>query len=966
MVNQNVRIGSSNNSMTGLNFFIADLRNSQESKSEQDKRINSELIKIKTFFDSTNTSLSVKSNNNQGYNLKKNISKLIYIYITSNTSKLDDIKFGLKQFLQLSKSNKYSEKFIGYLIISLLYQYETIREKLMELMKFTIINDLNSSNEHFNSLALTFIGIASNFDPQLLNDDTIIECVFRFIANPRTVNCLKQKTCLAINCMCLNIKKFNLASGELHNILNETNIQHFFNLLNDEGNPSIILTALPVLEYYSKNIDPIKCLRIIPHLTKILLDCLTIRKQRSSSTANPSEFILPNPWLITNIINVLNVLIISNNESIKVTNLDHLNQLNNLNDETLGKLRICVTKAIDLNTRDFKTPFGKLIQNIILFKLIKFAGKLNPSDESIENSITALCSLLVNDGGNTNGNGTNMKYLTLDCLIELTNTSGKIDCLRQKNLYVLFNVLKMERDISIIKKIVELIYICTDASNMKLIVNQLLKYILNANCVADQNLKSDISIKISKMMEKYNQDEDLYMNVSLKLLSGSVSGGGMMNKNNDLIIQRLIQIIVNNEHLQKKFSLILLEYLNKMNSNENIIQLSCFIIGEFADLIEQKISIGDLFNLFTTKYFSVSNVTKAVILTSIIKLYKFDHSIGSVVIKFYQLELNSLDIELQTRSYEYLKMIQICKLSGNYELIETLFSRMPIYKGTKVEPPKELISNEIEMSKYYTDQKLSNTWEDSFKRMLIHKQGVMYQNTRIKIIYRMNVEEYTIGVSISIINQTEGVLNGLSSEIIPFKIRDNPEYVIGNNSGVSRLSLQKNERSNQTFDIIIRKPFDIEESPILRVCCNGMEDIVLKLGIGIVHTILPVREEDVVGFADFIRRWQMLPPEGYYNASETQYSGKLNQLLGAQGQEELVGYLQSVLQGKFGFQMITNNSVSNTVFGIGVVHSKTDGNFSCLIKLMFDMETGNVNLSCKSEHRGTLSKSIVDSVLTVI
>lgn len=69
------------------------------------------------------------------------------------------------------------------------------------------------------------------------------------------------------------------------------------------------------------------------------------------------------------------------------------------------------------------------------------------------------------------------------------------------------------------------------------------------------------------------------------------------------------------------------------------------------------------------------------ILTTMIKLYKTSPEIGSNVIKFFQLELNSLDIELQTRSFEYLNIIQLAKVNGNTDILQILFEPMPPFNS---------------------------------------------------------------------------------------------------------------------------------------------------------------------------------------------------------------------------------------------------------------------------------------------
>ncbi|KAI7520895.1 hypothetical protein KC331_g20011, partial [Hortaea werneckii] len=71
MFNRSVPGGSKDNSMRGLVSFIADLRNARARELEE-KRINKELANIRQKF---------KGGNLTGYDKKKYVCKLLYIYI---------------------------------------------------------------------------------------------------------------------------------------------------------------------------------------------------------------------------------------------------------------------------------------------------------------------------------------------------------------------------------------------------------------------------------------------------------------------------------------------------------------------------------------------------------------------------------------------------------------------------------------------------------------------------------------------------------------------------------------------------------------------------------------------------------------------------------------------------------------------------------------------------------------------
>lgn len=122
--------------MRGLVTFIADLRNARARELEE-KRINKELANIRQKF---------KDGKLSGYDRKKYVCKLLYIYILGW-----DVEFGHLEAVNLISSTKYSEKQIGYLAVTLFLHEE---HELVHLVINSIRKDLENHNELFNCLAL--------------------------------------------------------------------------------------------------------------------------------------------------------------------------------------------------------------------------------------------------------------------------------------------------------------------------------------------------------------------------------------------------------------------------------------------------------------------------------------------------------------------------------------------------------------------------------------------------------------------------------------------------------------------------------------------------------------------------------------------------------------------------------------------------------------------------------------------
>lgn len=153
--------------MRGLSVFISDIRNckrffylcflksdlnsyflciSGKSREAEVKRINKELANIRSKFKGDKTL--------DGYQKKKYVCKLLFIFLLGH-----DIDFGQKEAVNLLVSNKYTEKQIGYLFISVILNHES---DLMRLIIQNIKNDVSSRNPIFINLALQCIANIGN------------------------------------------------------------------------------------------------------------------------------------------------------------------------------------------------------------------------------------------------------------------------------------------------------------------------------------------------------------------------------------------------------------------------------------------------------------------------------------------------------------------------------------------------------------------------------------------------------------------------------------------------------------------------------------------------------------------------------------------------------------------------------------------------------------------------------------
>eukprot|EP00529_Nitzschia_sp_RCC80_P041577 CAMPEP_0113473084 /NCGR_PEP_ID=MMETSP0014_2-20120614/17856_1 /TAXON_ID=2857 /ORGANISM="Nitzschia sp." /LENGTH=205 /DNA_ID=CAMNT_0000365829 /DNA_START=150 /DNA_END=764 /DNA_ORIENTATION=+ /assembly_acc=CAM_ASM_000159 len=121
----------------GLQNFISDLRNAK-SKEEEQKRVDKELANIRKKFTATGKQLAEDGSNNalNSYQRKKYVWKLVYIHVLGY-----DVDFGHAEVLALVRSNKYSEKHVGYTALSLLMRGD---DPMMNSVISTIRKDMTT------------------------------------------------------------------------------------------------------------------------------------------------------------------------------------------------------------------------------------------------------------------------------------------------------------------------------------------------------------------------------------------------------------------------------------------------------------------------------------------------------------------------------------------------------------------------------------------------------------------------------------------------------------------------------------------------------------------------------------------------------------------------------------------------------------------------------------------------------
>lgn len=900
--------------MKGLTQFIVDLRNAKD-LDEENRRINAEINNIQTKFSS---SLS-------GYQKKKYVSKLIYIHLLGYTEEVD---FGLKESLQLIGSTNYSEKHLGYLAVSIFVSYNSQNIKAylnskLETTQALLVRDLQSNNEDFNCLAIQFI--ASNFNIQeslgecLIRDSDanlhlwleLIDVVYSFCCLPIANAFIKKKGALALLTLLKLYPDVVLA--------NDNWIPRLLTLVDDKD-LGVVLSAVPLIEFVvDLKVQYVKL--VIPAIAGRLFNIII-------NGDIPQEYYYydsPAPWLVVKLLKLVEhfFLLQENNVPVIVVSQLDTNSTNNL--------RQVVARSIQTASQPMKGLPNRNSQSAVLFQAVSLAVFLDASLEAINGAIQALVMLLKSDETNT-------RYLSLDALIKLTARSTTTVTKFDENLPLIYHSLH-DKDISVRRKALDLLYTVCKSDNYTTIINKLLDYFP----VADFSLRSEVAVKVAVLSERFATDSTWYVTIMLRLLSiggsgtsGSSAGSSATSSGNSSssyigseVWERIVQIIVNNEGLQKRSCKLIVNLLKKppapalaangkalpaANTSENLIKVAAFVLGEYGHVLD---TIADSatpvqFQLLYEAYFRVSLATRAMLLSTFVKFIMRSPEGDFVpdILDLLEVENQSIDLEVQTRSYEYLKIatIILSNSSSGANLGKMLMKPLPVFESqenslmNRLGSVQTIYKSRNRSSSFVNALKISKTpnslnvasngnykstsslplqeeaepgdedpfgdnatkpharltphWYNGYHRMLHYDAGIFYENQLVKITYRTVKNGASINIKFTIINnaaKTAGTdITGLTLlDVESLTKAEDPNYVIA----INQLpDLTVADKTTMELEIKIRNVVENNESPILSMsfkCSGSFNTLNLKFPVLLLKTLTPTTPS----LEEFKKRW---------------------------------------------------------------------------------------------------------------
>lgn len=373
-------------------------------------------------------------------------------------------------------------------------------------------------------------------------------------------------------------------------------------------------------------------------------------------------------------------------------------------------------------------------QNAILFEAINLLIHLDTE----HNLMMQISSRL---GKYIQSRETNVRYLGLEAMTHFAARAETLDPIKKHQNIILGSL--RDRDISVRRKGLDLIYSMCDTTNAAPIVNELLRYLQTA----DYAIREEMVLKVAILTEKYATDAQWYIDITLKLLS--LAGDHV----NEEVWQRVIQIVTNNEELQAYAAHTLLGYL-KTDCHESLVKIGCYVLGEFGHLIADNEGSSPIeqFLALQGKMITSNDNTRAMILSSFVKFVNLFPEIKPQLLHIFRLYSHSPDTELQQRAFEYLTLATL----PTDDLLRTVCDEMPPFS----ERTSILLSRLHQKTAGTTEKK---TWVVGGKDANADKKEILLaQNTGLKRTFTTIVNGTRTGANGSVAtSNASGDLAGL-------------------------------------------------------------------------------------------------------------------------------------------------------------------------------------------------------------
>jgi AP-2 complex subunit alpha len=639
-------------------------------------------------------------------------------------------------------------------------------------------------------------------------------------------------------------------------------------------------------------------------------------------------------------------------------------------------IRESLQKTLDLALETNKNVQQNNAQNAVLFEAINLIIHLD-TEHALMKQISSRLGRFIQS------RETNVRYLGLEAMTHLAARADTLDPIKQHQ-EVIIGSLK-DRDISVRRKGLDLLYSMCDSTNARVVVGELLHYLQNA----DFAIREEMVLKIAILTEKYATDVQWYVDISLRLIA--MAGDHV----SDEVWQRVIQIISNNEELQVYAAQNILQYCKQDHCHETLVKNGAYILGEFGHLIaeEKGCSPIEQFLALQNKLPACSSSTRAMILSSFVKYINLFPEIKPQLVNVFSVYSHTLDPELQQRACEYLTLASL----PTDDLLRTVCDEMPPFperesallsrlhqkhsrtsdKRTWVVGGKDANADAAELNiakqgglkRTFTTKSqtnggvttptnghsaaandlagldmsnlgpaeakalkipnlasaahLSPNWERGFNRLMLRADGVLYEDGQLQVGVRSEYRGQMACLILYFTNKTPALISSFTTTL------DLDESEKGKLTwdvkGLPETTLNQGGQAQQVIMFEAKKVF--EKSPTIRISylAGALQALTLKLPVT-VHKFMDPAE---LSAEDFFKRWKQIggaprEAQSIFGLAPGVKSGE---------REMTESFVRGVVEGfRWGVLDGVDPNRKNFV-GASVVHTSEGGKYGCLLRL---------------------------------
>ncbi|KAF9496206.1 Adaptor protein complex AP-2 alpha subunit [Pleurotus eryngii] len=909
--------------MRGLTQFIADIRGARVRELEE-KRINKEMANIRKKF---------KDGNLDGYQKKKYVAKIIFTYILGYK-----VDVGHMEAVNLISSAKYSEKQIGYLAVTLLMHENS---DFLRLVVNSIRKDLDANNEIDNCLALHAIANVGGSEMA----EALVEDVHRLLISPTSQTFVKKKAALTLLRLYRKHPDVIPAAEWALRIVS---------LMDDTDLGVVVCVTSLVMALAQDHLDAyaVCYTKAVDRLHRIVIE--------HEYAATYAYYKVPSPWLLVKLLRLLQYYPPSEDPTIRSMIHQVLQTIMNNSAEP--------SRNVQHNNA----------QHAVLFEAIGLAIHLDTKSPLVGTAAVLLARFI-------SSKETNVRYLGLDTMAHLAARADSLEPIKKHQNTIILSL--RDKDISVRRRALDLLYSMCDVDNSELVVGELLRYLK----VADYALREEMVLKIAILTEKYATSYKWYVDTILQLISAAGDHVG------DEVWYRVVQIVTNTEDLQEYAAKVVFEHLKAPSTHESLVKVGGYILGEYGHMIanERGYSPIEQFQLLHSKsQFCVAS-TRSLLLSTYIKWVNVFPEIKPQLLTIFDRYRHVLDAELQQRACEF---YALASRPDDDELLQNVCEEMPPFpprvsallgrlnrklgdtedKRTWVHGGKEanldravtkkrtengtdaatatvdgsdILNSLAGLDLTSTSQTQLGSTEDSFPsdkaprltsgpnidrwfdKLVYNAEGVLYEDVQLQIGIKSRYQGHIGQLAIYLGNKVSAPLTSFTTTVhVP-----DPNALTASFAKIPPSTISPLTQTQQLLHIECKKAFT--SPPILTISflAGSHQTITVRLPV----VLTKFFEHVSLGQADFFERWRLIggPPR------EAQAIFPVE--LTSSGQLDLVKN-RNVVAGH-GLNILADiDPNSSNLVGAGVLHMSVDGKVGCLLRVEPNREAKLCRLTVRS------------------